>query len=133
MTQEQKDKIIRYRDKGMGYGKIAQMLSLSVNTIKSFCRRSNDQPCPSINRNYDGKNVCKQCGKPLIQNPGHREKKFCSVSCRMKWWGIHAEEMHHRNQIICSCCGRKFYGKPGRKFCSHSCYIKERFGDSHVS
>ena len=131
MTQEQKDKIIRYRGKGMGYGKIAQILSLSVNTIKSFCRRNTGQPCQNII--HESKDVCKQCGKPLIQNPRHREKKFCSAACRMKWWGIHAEEMHRHNRLTCHCCGKKFYGKPGRKFCSHSCYIKERFGDRHVS
>ena len=40
MTQEQKDKILGFRQEGMSYTKIAQLTDISVNTIKSFCHRN---------------------------------------------------------------------------------------------
>ena len=40
MTQEQKDKILGFRQEGMSYTKIAQLTDISVNTIKSFCQRN---------------------------------------------------------------------------------------------
>ena len=40
MTQEQKDKILGFRQNGMSYTKIAHLTDISVNTIKSFCQRN---------------------------------------------------------------------------------------------
>ena len=45
MTDEQKNKIMELRMLGAGYGKIAQTLDISVNTVKSFCRRHNTEKC----------------------------------------------------------------------------------------
>ena len=39
MTEEQKAGIQKLRTDGYGYTKIAGMLGLSENTVKSFCRR----------------------------------------------------------------------------------------------
>ena len=46
MTDNQKAQIIKLRAAGNGYGKIAQTIGISVNTVKSFCRRNdvNGQP-----------------------------------------------------------------------------------------
>ena len=40
MTDNQKAQIIKLRAAGNGYGKIAQTIGISVNTVKSFCRRN---------------------------------------------------------------------------------------------
>jgi DNA-binding CsgD family transcriptional regulator len=45
MTDHQKAQIIKLRAAGNGYGKIARTLGISLNTVKSFCRRND------INRN----------------------------------------------------------------------------------
>ena len=29
---------------------------------------------------------------------------------------------------VCIHCGKEFHGRSGRKYCSHQCYIEERFG-----
>ena len=126
MTDNQKTQIQRLRQEGYGYVKIAQELNLPKNTIKSFCRRN---PVEVI----ETKNICKQCGKPIEQNPKRREKKFCSISCRIKWWNCHQSELRHRKLSTCVHCGKSFYGKPGRKYCNHECYIAERFGGNHVA
>lgn len=39
MTDEQKQQIIALRRDGAGYGRIAARLQISINTVKSFCRR----------------------------------------------------------------------------------------------
>ena len=39
MTEFEKYKVLKFREKGMGYTKISNELNISVNTIKSFCRR----------------------------------------------------------------------------------------------
>ena len=39
MTDEQKQQIIVLRRDGAGYGRIAARLQISINTVKSFCRR----------------------------------------------------------------------------------------------
>ena len=39
MTDEQKQQIIALRRDGEGYGRIAAQLQISINTVKSFCRR----------------------------------------------------------------------------------------------
>ena len=39
MTEFEKYKVLKFRENGMGYTKISNELNISVNTIKSFCRR----------------------------------------------------------------------------------------------
>lgn len=69
---------------------------------------------------------CKRCGKTFTTNL--KEKKYCSVKCRAKYWLEHNKE---RIKIICEHCGRVF-GKPRRvnakgkriRFCSRDCANK---------
>lgn len=121
MIDSQKHNIIALRQKGMSYGEIANKLEISINTIKSFCRRSSIE---------QGKNICKHCGKPVEQNPGRREKKFCSDACRMKWWSAHPEMGKRSVRLVCPVCGKTFmsHRNAKRKYCSHKCYITARFG-----
>ena len=32
---------------------------------------------------------CPQCGQPVDKNPIGRPRKFCSASCRKRWWSEH--------------------------------------------
>ena len=77
---------------------------------------------------------CLCCGIPVVQNPGRKEKKFCSDRCRAKWWNTHPELSENRTwqDIECLNCGRVFkvYGKTPRKYCCHACYVRHRFGDN---
>jgi len=121
------------RKRGIGMTQIAADLNLSVNTIKSHCRR-HPLPVAETKPEYLA-GFCKQCGKAVEQNPGRKTKWFCSDSCRMVWWNSHRNEVTRRTAqtMICAHCGRRFdsYEKEHRKYCSHRCYIKDRFrGDS---
>ena len=129
LTEVQQADIRRKRVEGLGYLKISQEMNLSVNTVHSFCRRNGlagriikqDEVIP-----------CKCCGHPMT--PDHRRKgqKFCSESCRMKWWARNRDKLKKKAiySFVCAHCGKEFtaYGNTHRKYCSHDCYIADRFG-----
>ena len=75
---------------------------------------------------------CTQCGKEIWQQPGRKTKRFCSDSCRYKWWNSHPNQLRRESlrQSVCPVCGKTFsaYGSRNRKYCSHDCYIFDRFG-----
>lgn len=125
MTTEQKQQIIYLRRDGVGYGHIAKEVGISINTVKSFCRRNGMASKP------DG-SVCENCGKPIAQNPGRKRKRFCSSACRNAWWNSHLYLVKHKANYVITCqnCGKTFtvYGDSKRKYCSHACYIAHRFG-----
>ena len=153
MTDIQKVQISQRRSQGQSYGKIAEALGLPKSTVKSFCRRAvlaetdvvdvkvagheepiqestQEEPKP-LSGTMDG-TVCRCCGEPLLQIPGRRRKYFCSKECRVKWWARHPEASKGTAHYSFTCpgCGIAFtaYGNKSRKYCSHSCYIKTRFG-----
>ncbi|MDD6489385.1 MAG: RNA polymerase subunit sigma-70, partial [Clostridia bacterium] len=73
MNKKQKASIIKMRSGGMAFSEIADHLHLSINTVKSFYRR---------NAKTISSEICKQCGKPIVQTKHKRQKKFCSDKCR---------------------------------------------------
>lgn len=136
MTEEQKVQTTRMRKEGRGYAAIARTLCISENTVKSFCRRKNLNgiavPRAAQTARYEGKHFCDCCGKEVAQMPGRKEKRFCSDKCRNKWWNSHLNQVNRKAnyEFICPQCKKTFmvYGNAKRKYCSHECYIKHRFG-----
>lgn len=135
MTEQQAEHIQNLRNKGFGYLIIAKALSLSINTVKTFCRRhdlcsdkivSADKPVA-----YTGPAFCRNCGKTIYQAPGRKHRKFCSNTCRVKWWNSHLDCVNKRAiyMKVCAYCGTSFtsYGNRKRKYCSHDHYIKNRY------
>ena len=106
---------------GFGYKRIADIVGLSPDTVKSHLRRHPAKPEYS---------VCMQCGKPLEQTKGRKEKKFCSDKCRMAFWNSHQDEVNKQAyyNLICLHCGKEFesYGNKNRKYCSRVCYAEAR-------
>lgn len=130
----QKEQIRNLRREGMSYAKIAKQVDVSRDAVISFCRRNGLQeikkPIPVVNT--DAADVCRECGKPLIQVDGMKRRVFCSKECRVKWWKEHPERLNQKAVYQCTCphCGKPFsaYGNSKRKYCSHACYISDRFG-----
>lgn len=126
--QEQHKQFIKIRRiNGEPYSKIARELDLSINTVKSFCRRSKIQYEPLRQNNLQIQpetmpvaSRCKNCGAALPDTRNPR-KLFCSDHCRYTWWN------HARRQKAypCTCqhCGQKFpsLGNQTRKYCSREC------------
>ncbi|MBS4899913.1 MAG: DUF2116 family Zn-ribbon domain-containing protein [Clostridiales bacterium] len=129
MKLEEKEKIKILREKGLGYTAIAKEINISVNTIKSYCKRHGLGGTKTCDEDTSH---CEYCGKPVIQKPGRKKKRFCSDKCRNTWWNNHKNMINHKAiyEFTCKQCGKDFsaYGNSNRKFCSHSCYIKNRFG-----
>lgn len=94
MSKEKKDNaqhnvILKLRLSGCTYNEIAEILSISKNTVQSICQRAGIK-CTDITNRKDYKKgdfqACKWCGK-LFENPWNRKgKAFCSDQCRTEWW-----------------------------------------------
>jgi endogenous inhibitor of DNA gyrase (YacG/DUF329 family) len=127
MNNLQKEQIVILRANGESYSKIADALGISVNTVKSFCRRNN---LGGVASKPIDDTFCRQCGAPLKQIAGKKQKRFCSDKCRMLWWNRHPEKMNRKaiREFTCQTCGQVFeaYGKRERKYCSRTCYGKSK-------
>lgn len=138
MTEEQKTQITQLRTAGYGYFRVAQVLGISENTVKSYCRRNNliGTVAVVVPKTHspvdDGIHFCIYCGVIVEQKIGRKEKKFCSDKCRMKWWNNNLDRVKRKAvyEYLCANCGKAFmvYGNSHRKYCSHECYVTGRFG-----
>lgn len=145
----QKKQIEQLRAEGVGYGAIAGQLGISVNTIKAYCKRNGlggikvvvgesikekarKEIIAEMPIQAKPEQACRCCGEPLVQLMGRKEKRFCSDRCRNKWWNAHLDKVKRRANydFVCAYCKKAFisYGNKNRKYCSHSCYIEDRFG-----
>ena len=133
MNAVQKEQISKARCSGESYSSIADTLGLSVNTVKSFCRRNgitkdNVSGAETIKEN---KGICVRCGKKLIFSSNAKPKRFCDDKCRISWWNHHRNLLRHKREhnLTCAHCGASFdYSDiKTRKYCSHPCYIADRF------
>lgn len=116
MRTAQAEQISHMRRMGNSYGQIADSLGLPLNTVKSFCRRR----CITAE---SGVSLCECCGVEVKQTEHRKVKRFCSDTCRTKWWSAHQHLFSRTSRvpIHCQYCGRKFtdYATAGRKYCSH--------------
>lgn len=145
MTIEQKAQAESLREEGLGYKRIAYIIGVPFETVKSHLRR---HPSDSLPRKTTDVKIwlphtvpatveeyvylpCLQCGESVRQNPGRKQKKFCCAQCRNNWWNQHKYRLDRPSARLFQCagCGCQFraYGTTKRKYCSHQCYIMDRF------
>lgn len=138
MTLEEKEKIKELRLKGMGYKAISTIVGLSRDSVRAFCKRNGlagDYRVVALNvkEKVNRNLLCANCERSLKQKGIGRTRRFCSDQCRRIWWKEHdtarKKSKEHTYHYVCPCCGEQFsaYGNKKRKYCSHACYIKERF------
>ena len=130
----QKEQIKNLRGEGLSYAEIARQVNVSRDAVISFCRRNGLQEIKkpiSVVEN-DTADVCRECRKPLVQVDGMKRRVFCSKECRTKWWKEHPDRLNRKAvyQFTCPHCWKPFsaYVNSKRKYCSHVCYISDRFG-----
>ena len=134
MTPDEKSRLTAMRIAGSSYTEISDALGLSKNTVKTFCRRNGLAPEVESTPVDDipAERLCPHFGKPVIQLEGRKEKKFCSDTCRNRWWNSHMDMVKRKAiyEYTCPTCGSAFtaYGNSHRKYCCHECYIADRFG-----
>lgn len=122
-----KEMIRRLREIGTSYRQIARRLGIPENTVKSICRHENifnlklQQPIPR----------CRCCNALLSSTRRH----YCSDSCRYRWNYQH-RILGSKNavRLVCKNCGKPFYSYPSchRVYCSHKCYIEDRYGERNL-
>jgi len=134
MNSLQKERVVTLRRQGESYAKIADSLGISINTIQSYCRRNNlgaNLPV-AVPEAPESHFYCRQCGQELVQRNGRKKRKFCSDECCAAWWKSHPDQLGKKAVYHFKCvhCGTDFsaYGNRGRKYCSHVCYVADRFG-----
>ena len=137
MTLFQKEQVRRMRSEGKSYSTIASCLGISENTIKSFSQRNNlggmnaTLKVDQVDIDKDAFDFCKNCGMSIEQQPGRKPRKFCSDECRITWWKSHLDQVSQKAiyHLECVGCKKPFdtYGNKNRKYCTHACYIKDRF------
>lgn len=132
MTNEQKEQVKQLRLLGDGYMKISKKMEISINTIRSYCRRV------EMDGALAGNQVrCKQCNRAIKVVPKQKPRVFCSDACRARWWNSHQDLVDRKAYYIfvCANCGETFtaYGNDHRKYCSRKCYISGRYGKGNAN
>ena len=141
MTESEKQQIAQMRKNGVSYSMIASSLSLPIGTVKAFCSRNPLEKIaalpvqPAVSE--EPAIMCEQCGSALKNTPGHRQKKFCSATCRQRYWRSHIDCKKQSSVVryTCAQCGKAFSDHRGhqRKYCSHICYIAARYRKDDVN
>ena len=138
MSGDEIRRVRQLRLQGYGYKRIATEVGVSRDSVRNYCKKNNlFGPPEVILMNQEVRNsrsdLCKYCGKTLTLEKYVNKRKFCSTLCRRKWWKEHPEEGKQNEdakyRLICQYCKNEFisYGNKNRKYCSHDCYIKDRF------
>ena len=139
MTELQARRIQELRMRGAGYRAIGEVLNLTRDAVRNYCKSHGLMGYGSavrvnIKEQIAAQIACQCCGKLLVQSGRGRRRKFCSDKCRREWWSAHQDAIRRKASAlydgVCAFCGKSFtaYGNQHRKYCSHDCYIRARFG-----
>lgn len=138
MTEFQAKQIRELRLRGTGYRAIASVVGLSRDVVRNYCKSHGLDGYASVltmnmKEQMQNGQACLACGKTLIQPKTGRKRRFCSDECRRRWWSAHQDELKKKPTAYyekeCAYCHKIFtaYGNKNRKYCSHECYVKDRF------
>ena len=87
MTALQRQRIAELRAQNYPYRFIAEALGISMNTVKSICRRQHLPTTCGRKTKAEKKQVhiCKNCYR--FFTPSRQDGRlFCSEACRREWW-----------------------------------------------
>lgn len=138
MTGSQARQIRELRMKGAGYRAIASVVGMSRDSVRNHCKAHfldgfAAEVTLNIKEQMQQGKACLECGKTTTQPKTGRKRKFCSDACRREWWANHPDAMEKKKAAVyektCVYCGKVFsvYGNKTRKYCSHDCYVHDRF------
>ena len=149
MTNEEATRISELRDQGYGYKKIADTLSLSLNTVKSYCRRHEvpktiPAPTPSTAPAEAYAALAEASalvsplvapGEPSVASPGPSAAPGEPSAAPVEPSATPAEPSTQSpsltNNPVCKHCGTPIYQYPHRRkrqFCSDACRQKWWYG-----
>jgi endogenous inhibitor of DNA gyrase (YacG/DUF329 family) len=128
----------RLAPQGTGYRAIASVVGLSRDIVRNYCKSHGlDGYASVLTINMKEQMIkgqaCLACGKEIVQPMTGRKRKFCSDECRRRWWSAHQDDLKKKPTAFyekeCAYCHKPFtaYGNKNRKYCSHECYVRDRF------
>ena len=125
MNKTQREKVRQMRVRGDSYADIGVATGLPVGTIKAYCSRNDirlNQP--------EQEGLCERCGKALVRQVHAPAKRFCSFECRNSWWHDNRDKRVRNGAAhVCAHCKKEYPSYDSEsKYCSHPCYIAQRFG-----
>ena len=130
MDKRQIEEIQELRKSGKSMGRISKETGIPVSTVKSHFRRHELATVGKIKTSPGA--TCAQCGKVLKNKSRGKPKRFCCEPCRRTWWKENPSlsKAATKHQVTCITCGKIFgsFESRNRKYCSHECFIKNRFG-----
>lgn len=133
MTEEQKKKIIELRKLGLGYKKIAKHLGITRDSVRGYCRRNEPfgeyippKKKKANKTNKVEKSFCLNCNTEIIQSGKGPKRKYCCNKCRYEYVSKNGNRRAY--SLRCEYCEKEFKAySVKRKYCSHDCYIRDRF------
>lgn len=138
MTENQGIQIVALRKQGLGYKRIASIVNVSRDSVRSYCKTRNlhgyiGMDSANVEMKMQNKQLCGFCGGQMKAAHTGRPRRFCSENCRRRYWSERRDliKKSEKATYIRSClyCGETFesYGNKNRKFCCHDHYIKYHF------
>lgn len=94
MIEDKKKQIRLLRYKGWGYKKISNVVGVSRDSVRGYCKRNILEGYTSENNSNHNKqsivdelvyDFCLQCGVKLEQSNKERKRKFCNQKCKSEW------------------------------------------------
>jgi endogenous inhibitor of DNA gyrase (YacG/DUF329 family) len=132
VTDAQKEKIAALRGSDATYSSIAASVGLTESAVKTYCFRHKIAAGKAMKPGGLASSCCLNCGKSIAQAEKKKHRKFCCGKCRETWWN-HNRESGNGGQVSlrCAFCGEWFkkYANSPQKYCSHKCYIANRFSE----
>ena len=135
MTETQAIQIRELRLQGAGYKAIASGVGLSRDVVRNYCKTHDldGYAVEVVANTKEQGGICPWCSQVMRQPGTGRKRRFCSDTCRRRWWANHPEESQKQEAAFyektCVYCGRPFtrYGNKNNKYCSHKCYVRDRY------
>ena len=141
MDKRTKERLIRLRvNERKSYGAIAEILGMSVNTVKSYCLRNDFgddrlkgpeparkyvKPKPPVERIQIG--YCRVCGTAFEKGPRQRRKLYCSDLCAHRYRFSHPRTYVSRTCLVCGKEIKEIDHRKVRKYCGQDCYRTARY------
>lgn len=147
ITDIQQEKIIALRQRRVTYQEIGDTTGLTMDTVKSYCRRNNitapgkiktaQRPVKPEPKKTGLPNLtfCLNCNRLITQAPKQKPKKFCCPKCRDVWWNKNRNLVSSSRRVAhCAYCGGEFekFDSSKQRYCGKQCYINHRFGEVPV-
>lgn len=129
LIEEQKKQILQMAADGVGYRETTKCVLASKQDIIDYRNELVETGWTPREEDTDAEwkeNSCLWCGNEYQTASTGRKRKFCTDQCRRKYYMLYP--VTPRSSTQCAYCGKVFEMiNSKQKFCSHECYIKNRF------